>query len=206
MLAAITTDSKIQFFNGQTGKFQGLINVESEEDNALYALDFNPFKPQIATAGEDAIIRIYDETERKLATRIEKGESDLPGHSQRIFCVKYHENDGNFMISGGWDKTVMMYDARTYKPVGYVFGPYVCGDSLDLQSNYILTGSFKEDKSLQTWDIRTRKLVSTINWNQQQHYGDLEVSCCQYFRNTKNLSIPLEAPVPTPKANDKATV
>ena len=59
----------------------------------------------MATAGRDAHVRIYDETTKSLALVLkEKGE--LPGHSNRIFSVKFNKADPNMLVSGGWDNTL----------------------------------------------------------------------------------------------------
>jgi COMPASS component SWD3 len=35
-----------------------------------------------------------------------KESSELPGHSNRIFCVKFNPYDPNKIASGGWDNTI----------------------------------------------------------------------------------------------------
>lgn len=34
------------------------------------------------------------------------------GHSSRVYCVKYHPNQPNQLISGGWDDTLQIWDDR----------------------------------------------------------------------------------------------
>lgn len=76
-----------------------------DPDNHLFALDFNIDGTLLAVAGRDLHIRIYDETTKSLAVKMkEKGE--LPGHSNRIFSVKFNPNDSNMLVSGGWDNTL----------------------------------------------------------------------------------------------------
>ena len=54
-------------------------------------------------------VRIYDETTKSQVLQMkEKGE--LPGHSNRIFAVKFV--DENLLISGGWDAVVHVWDVR----------------------------------------------------------------------------------------------
>jgi len=40
------------------------------------------------------------------------GPQSAPGHSNRIFCVKFHPNDPNVLLSGGWDTTIQIWDTR----------------------------------------------------------------------------------------------
>jgi len=56
-------------------------------------------------AGRDCHVRVYDETTKSLAANL-KERGDLPGHSNRIFCVKFNPLDNNMIVSGGWDNTV----------------------------------------------------------------------------------------------------
>jgi len=61
-----------------------------------------------------------------------KSAGSNPGHSNRIFCVKYHPKDSNMLVSGGWDNTVMLYDVRSGGPVQWAYGPHICGgDAID---------------------------------------------------------------------------
>lgn len=66
-----------------------------------------------------------------------------PGHSNRIFAVKFLRNDPNMMISGGWDSNVHMWDLREGKSVMGFHGPNISGDSLDIHDGKILTGSYR---------------------------------------------------------------
>lgn len=77
----------------------------------MYCLDFNTNGTLLAVGGRDAHVRVYDETTKSLAATLkEKGE--LPGHSNRIFCVKFNPLDDNMIVSGGWDNTIQIYDLR----------------------------------------------------------------------------------------------
>ena len=44
------------------------------------------------------------------------------------------------LVSGGWDKTLQIWDLRVHRSVRSIYGPYVCGDSIDIQGNNILVG------------------------------------------------------------------
>ena len=79
--------------------------------NHLFCLDFNSTGTLLAVGGRDCHVRIYDETTKSLALTM-KERGDLPGHSNRIFCVKFNPIDTNILLSGGWDNTVQVYDIR----------------------------------------------------------------------------------------------
>ena len=54
------------------------------------------------------------------------------GHKNKVFAVKYHPEDTNLIVSGGWDKMIKIFDIRTKGPVGSMYGPLISGsDALD---------------------------------------------------------------------------
>jgi hypothetical protein len=60
------------------------------------------------------------------------------GHSNRVFSLKYY--DHNTIISGGWDSNIFIWDVRTEKSVGNIYGPSISGDSVDCLDNVIMAG------------------------------------------------------------------
>ncbi len=38
--------------------------------------------------------------------------SEITGHSNRVYCVKYNPVEVNQIFSGGWDDTVQIWDDR----------------------------------------------------------------------------------------------
>lgn len=99
-------------------------------------------------------------------TQLKGGGGGEPGHSNRVQCVKYDKEDLNLCVSGGWDKTVLVWDIRTGEAVKSIFGPYIGGESLDIHDGIILTGAFQSDKQLQLWELSTAMPLDTIEWNE----------------------------------------
>ena len=59
----------------------------------------------LAVAGRYCHVRLYDETTKSLALDMkERGEN--PGHSNRIFSVKFNPVRQNMLVSSGWDNTL----------------------------------------------------------------------------------------------------
>jgi WD40 repeat protein len=69
--------------------------------------------------------------------------SNTPGHSNRVFSVKFLPDVPNTFISGGWDGNVLIWDLRERKAVGSIHGPNLTGDSLDYKNGHVLTGSYR---------------------------------------------------------------
>ena len=60
-----------------------------EEDNQIFALDYNKEGSQFATAGKDKIIRVYDEESLKVSLSLSGVGWKEAGHNNRIFACKF---------------------------------------------------------------------------------------------------------------------
>ncbi|KAJ9508138.1 hypothetical protein QJQ45_021505 [Haematococcus lacustris] len=72
------------------------------------------------------------------------------------------------LLSGGWDKTVQVWDLRLRRSVRSLFGPYLCGDALDVapSGDLVLTGSWRHASPLETWDFGSGRLVTRFAFHQ----------------------------------------
>ena len=59
------------------------------------------------------------------------------------------------MLSGGWDNTIQIWDIRIGRSVRSIYGPYLCGESLDIDDDgeKIVTGSFRNKDQLQVFHL-----------------------------------------------------
>lgn len=87
VVVSAQADGSLKHWHATSGKCLHARN--DDPDNHLYCIDFTPDGSLLATAGRDCHIRIYDEQTKSLAMTL-KGSGDLPGHSNRIFCVKFN--------------------------------------------------------------------------------------------------------------------
>lgn len=112
-------------------------------------MDFSPDGTMLATAGRDCRVRLYDETTKSLFMSL-KERGDLPGHSNRIFAVKFNQVNPNILLSAGWDNTMQIYDIREKGPVASIYGPHVCGDAIDVRNDgyTVLAGSYRQNDAL----------------------------------------------------------
>jgi len=162
VLISIHADGSVQHWHTTSGK---RLHRLAPQNNQLYCADFNPDGTQFATAGRDLIVRVYDETTKNVVVEFQPGGAGSPGHSNRIFCVKYYNADPNILISGGWDDTVQIWDMREGCAVRSIFGPHICGDALDIKDGVILTGSWKEKEQLQTFYLGSGECIHTVDWD-----------------------------------------
>lgn len=164
VLISVGADGNIVHWHTASGK---RLHEIAEPDNQLFCLDYIADGSQFATAGKKREIRVYDEATKKLTQVLTGGDSlNTPGHSNRVFSLKYHPTMRNVMVTGGWDNTVQFWDLRKGHAVRAIFGPHVCGDSVDISQDgeTVLTGSWRIEKQLQLWDCRSEKLLETIPW------------------------------------------
>lgn len=135
------------------------------EKNEIYAMDVQPSGDLFATAGLDKTVRIYDFETQKIKSELryhEYQDEILPGHTNRIFSLIFNPSDPNILVSGGWDDTLQVWDIRMKQSIRSMFGAHVCGDSLDIYKNTILSGSWLTKEQLQFWDMRSFTLTRTI--------------------------------------------
>lgn len=127
ILVTGSAEGAIRHWHATSGKC--LHQKIADPDNHIYAMDFNPDGTLLAVTGKDHKVRVYDETTKSLAFEM-KELADLPGHSNRVFCVKFNKADPNMIVSGGWDNTIQIYDTRYRGPVKTIYGPHICGDTM----------------------------------------------------------------------------
>ena len=101
------------------------------------------------------------------------GEGGItPGHSSRVYCVKFDKENPNIILSGGWDYRVIVWDVRTGKPARSIYGPLICGDGIDIFEDVILTSSWTQSNQLQMWDLDSCKPITTIDWDNTMRYSN----------------------------------
>jgi WD40 repeat protein len=126
VLISVCANGALQHWHTTSGK---LLHTIYDELNQLLTVDYKPDGTQFATGGSDCIVRVYDEQTRKLKVTLEGGGTGEPGHSNRVFALKFDKDDDNMLLSGGWDNNVKIWDLRMGAAVRSIYGPYVCGDA-----------------------------------------------------------------------------
>jgi len=114
------------------------------------------------------------------------GVWQYPGHSNRIFALKFVPSDPNLIITGGWDNTCYFWDLREGKSFASIYGPAISGDALDIKGNTILTGSWRNKDQLELWDFGSRKKITTVNWEYGRNVENAYVYSCQFSKKDDN--------------------
>jgi WD40 repeat protein len=113
--------------------------------DSIYGVAFSPDSKQLATAGYDRIIKIWDTTTGKLI-------KEMKDHSDTIYALAWHP-EGKLLASGAADRAVKIWNVETGIRL------YTLSDSTDWvyalawqpKSNRLAGGGI--DKSLRVWEV-----------------------------------------------------
>jgi len=168
VLVSCNAGGLLQHWHVTSGKC--LHQIELPDGNSVLALDFTPDASSFAIGCKDASVRVYDEATKTEVSALVSlpgfGSGSAPGHSNRVFSVKWHPEYQNCLISGGWDNTIQIWDTREGRSVRSIYGPHIAGDALDVTGNTILSAAFRLDDALQLWDFGTGRLIENVEWGQ----------------------------------------
>ncbi|XP_033631212.1 uncharacterized WD repeat-containing protein all2124-like [Asterias rubens] len=162
--------------------------ANKEKNNEINALDFSLDGDVYATAGKDLCVRIYDAETHELLQMYEGSnqllleEDDVNdfGHGRRVFALKFHPDDNNIFVTGGWDNCLKVWDKRTNHGVQRTIGgPHVCGNGIDIKAGKILTASWVAKDALQVWDMATGRLEQSVPLSGSDKSGEF-LYCAQF--------------------------
>lgn len=186
---ASTAEGKVYAANMLDGTCKAII---TEPNNEINCLSFNREGEILTTGGRDHGIRLYDTTTLQV-TKVYEGQlitqspEDFNGHSNKIFAVKYHPDDSNVFLSGGWDNFVGIWDGRTAKGLQrHISGPHIAGDGLDIKDNMILTASWVFSDALQLWDFRQGSLIQNLPFRHEDNGAFLYT--CRFCSKTQVIA------------------
>jgi len=162
ILVSVSAGGEITYWHAASSK--SIITIQNPDNTDLYALDFSKIGDMLAVGGKDYKVKLYDDSTKSLISELEAAGPTNPGHSNRVFSVKFSE-DPNLLVSGGWDNVVFIWDIRVSHSIGFIYGPHICGDAIDIKGDVLLTGSYGDKNVLQLWSISKRQLIETIPWN-----------------------------------------
>ncbi|OQR96298.1 hypothetical protein THRCLA_07321 [Thraustotheca clavata] len=124
----------------------------------ILSVDYKPTRPfRILTASEDFNVCAFEGPPFKF-------KHSLQSHTNFANCVRYSP-DGNYAVSVGSDKGMVLYDAKTSEklfsfPIEHKVSIYSVAWSPD--SKQLLTAS--GDKTVKLWDVETQSVVTTFTF------------------------------------------
>lgn len=106
VLVSSSADGWLRHWHVPSGKCFHSYRCQDNDDQQIYSIDYNPDGNLLATVGKDKFIRLYDEQTKALVIKMKENGDNFPGHSNRVFALKFNPFDGNIICSGGWDNTL----------------------------------------------------------------------------------------------------
>ena len=92
----------------------------------------------------------------------------LPAHKWQVSCLEF-SNDGLYLASGGWDKTVLLWDLRTLElsqRINFHKQPVTCISFQPKGRGFLATAA--ADQTIAIWDPINASLQRTLqhhsNW------------------------------------------
>jgi len=112
----------------------------------VLSVAFSPDGSQLALSSRDVVdIRDVSSPARPLVHKLRK-------HSNFVYAVAFSP-DGKRLATGGWDKTIWLWDRKSGTPLQALIGHrgFVRGLAFSPDSTQLVSGS--EDKSVRRWDL-----------------------------------------------------
>ncbi|KAG6440399.1 uncharacterized protein LOC115455923 isoform X2 [Manduca sexta] len=141
----------------------------------------------------DASIKVYDmETQEACLTykvhklRLQFIPKKLQRmHSGQVCALRCHKQRPYMFASGAWDNTLRIWDTRCQVGCVMTFeGVNICSDSIDLNRDHCIAGSWKPTEGLTMWDLVARKKLNVIRVQNRRPDVDGEyIYACRYWRS-----------------------
>mmetsp|Transcript_37641 Transcript_37641/g.150106 ORF Transcript_37641/g.150106 Transcript_37641/m.150106 type:complete len:603 (-) Transcript_37641:890-2698(-) len=121
----------------------------------------------IGSCSGDGSVRLWKGSELSLDSN-QTPEAVLKGHEGDVYTVYFHPG-GNHLVTGGYDKTLKLYDIRTGQVVRTFEGhnSSVSRAIFNPRGNLIISGS--KDSTIKCWDVLSGLCVKTFS----SHLGEV---------------------------------
>ncbi|KAK2964836.1 putative 66 kDa stress protein [Blattamonas nauphoetae] len=163
-------DKKAEVFNWDTGTSLGDISGHTAQ---LLAGTIRPCRPyRVVTAGEDKLVNFYKGPPFKY-------DHSVREHQKFVNSIEY-ASDGSVFVTGGGDKTILLYDGtegtvkgKFSEEGGHKLSVFSLAFSKDNKQLF----SCSADKTMKLWDVETMKCVSTFQNAEKPELLDTPMGC-----------------------------
>ncbi|XP_046964568.1 uncharacterized protein LOC124533383 [Vanessa cardui] len=192
----IRADPALECYNTQ---FYGSPGISSSSTPFItqrcpaFSLGITSDQTKMAVGYADTSIKIYDmETQEVILTyKVHKLRLQfIPKKLQRmhygaVCALRCHDQKPFMFASGAWDKTLRIWDVRC--KVGCVMtfeGVNICSDSIDLNRDHCIAGSWQPTQALTVWDLVAKKRLHIIRAQNRRPNVDGEyIYACRYWKS-----------------------
>ncbi|KAL0841881.1 hypothetical protein ABMA28_014117 [Loxostege sticticalis] len=194
----IRSDPGLECLNLQFYGAPGMLNYAQpfiSQRSAALSMGVTADETKMVVGYADTSIKVYDmETQEAEATfKVHKLRLQfIPKKLQRmhfgqVCAVRCHDQKPQMFATGAWDKTLRIWDVRC--KVGCVMtfeGVDICSDSIDLNRDQCIAGSWQPTEALGVWDLVARKRLNIIRVQNRRPDVDGEyIYACRYWRSKK---------------------
>ncbi|TGZ55738.1 WD repeat-containing protein 69 [Temnothorax longispinosus] len=134
-------------------------------DAEVVVAKFSPTRCKLATGSIDATSKIFHiETGIEniaMLSHIINELGTLRGHTAEVIALHYND-DGNQIISGSFDRTVNIWDTRTFARTSVLIGHRAELSNCLYNYDCSLIASSSMDKSAKVWDARMNSCLATL--------------------------------------------
>nr|XP_026494847.1 uncharacterized protein LOC113399819 [Vanessa tameamea] len=192
----IRADPALECYNTQ---FYGSLGISSSSTPFItqrcpaLSLGIMSDQTKMAVGYADTSIKIYDmETQEVVLTyKVHKLRLQfIPKKLQRmhygaVCALRCHDQKPYMFASGAWDNTLRIWDLRC--KVGCVMtfeGVNICSDSIDLNRDHCIAGSWQPTQALTVWDLVAKKRLHIIRAQNRRPNVDGEyIYACRYWKS-----------------------
>ena len=158
LILATSKDGYIFLHNWQTNE---AVLINRQLGSNLQALAVDAFGEQFAIGCADGTIRIHDIDNLQRMKACVKSPQRV-GQTSNVYCLCFHPEDPNILLSAGWNDRVYIWDIRTGNAERSIVGPHIRGDGIDMLGETVVTASARDTRQIEFWDYGSTKRVSEL--------------------------------------------
>ncbi|MDI6707839.1 MAG: hypothetical protein QME47_01965 [Candidatus Thermoplasmatota archaeon] len=170
-ITAIALSSNQQYLATGTGRYERIVRIFNYKtgellrelkgfDDAITALAFSPDCEKLACAvgnpedaAHDSVIQIFELSSNKLLHEIE-------AHENGVECIDWSFD--NFIVSGGQDNTIKIWDGNTYELVATLKSHEAKVNKALWSKDSKRVLSCSDDKTIKLWDVAKKEVLKNF--------------------------------------------